>query len=260
MELKFDASGTWRTDIMAKGQPFAYFGGSYTFSQEGVLRLQETKRSSQVCCQGQCEGNPFPDGGGDGQVYFQDADTIVTANARSEEQVYRRAAGGTGIPQVGGSGFPDMEQSVAPTVSGCFTGARKERQPDWRDQPALVMDSGFSGVWEAEQEINEDLAVTIGTSFGAGDKWRQDFTHEGNPVAFYERTFIVSPEGVLQLQVSNHSPELCLLDECKPTSEADIIRTFQVEFLVSDTFDMVGINAGGEEVRPRFWRSSRNGL
>lgn len=120
--------------------------------------------------------------------------------------------------------------------------------------------SDFIGVWEAEQKIDASLTLKVVSSFGANGSWRHDFSHEGKPVAFYEGTFTVSPAGVLQLQVNNHSPQMCTRGTCQPAKKEDIIRTFQVTFQTSDTLTMAGKNSGGVEVRLTYQRSGRNGM
>ncbi len=290
VELMFDASGAWRMDLVVEGQPFAYFGGPYTFSQDGVLRYQEAIRSPQVCYQGECQANPFPDSSGDDQVHFPDPNTMVTTDAQSGEQtVYRRSAVGAGLPQVPGFGVPPAPPPLTPPVAGGFpptppgggfpaappfAGGFPPTPPAGGGFPAVppasppgpsgstapVSASSFIGMWESEQKLNDTLTVSLVSSFGADGSWRQDFSHQGIPAAFYEGSFTVSPQGVVQLQVNNRSAQLCLQGSCLPTSDKDIIRTFHVTFPVPDTLEMVGVDSKGAEVRLTYHRSSRNGM
>ncbi len=299
IELKLDASGTWRVDFVAEGQPLAYFGGPYTFSQDGVLQYQETSRSPQVCFRGQCQDNLMADSSGADQVYFQDADTIVATDTQSGEQtVYRRSAAAGGSSQVPGFGVPSAVPPMAPPAGDGFppppagggfppmppTGGGFPPPPAGGGFPpvppagggfppvpganplgggaptAPVSASNLTGVWQAEQKIDASLTFTVFSTFGANGSWRHDFSQDGKPVALYEGTFTVSPEGMVLLQVTNHSPQMCVRGSCQPAKPEDIIRTFRVTFQTPDTFTTSGKNSRGEEVRLAYRRAGPAGM
>jgi hypothetical protein len=115
-------------------------------------------------------------------------------------------------------------------------------------------------VWQAEQKIDASLTFTVFSTFGANGSWRHDFSQDGKPVALYEGTFTVSPEGMVLLQVTNHSPQMCVRGSCQPAKPEDIIRTFRVTFQTPDTFTTSGKNSRGEEVRLAYRRAGPAGM
>lgn len=108
--------------------------------------------------------------------------------------------------------------------------------------------------------MDESLTLTVITSFGANGAWRHDFSEQGKPVAFYEGTFTVLPQGVVQLQVTNNSPQLCVRGTCQPAKADDVIRTFQVIVQAPDALITVGRNSAGGEVRLAYRRAGRSGM